>query len=524
MSLSDFIILFEAFKKSMDSLPGCTSIGLAKELLLFDSVNVYQSINEYFEKYPITVKSIDEIQDNELEVLGLNRQYLKYNFIDEWTHEQAMSNSSFSTERYQYMLPQRQGSPPLYNTYIYAALEQGIVRAICPNSGKVLETSTSFPIYLEERGTQFVFYRVKGSEDFYIATAGYPSLKGFLYLPKHNLIIVSPSFFQLGYPKEYILLAISQLYRKFLLFTEKTIRFLQSPSRKLALLYGTQTNLGHFFLNEFSGFFRIIMTGLYRKVQNIVIYKNSKVPLCQLFPEFKKAACYSCDDADALFETCMTQGLFLLYPCASHLSAEAAFHIQKVAQGYCSESQKRQLADCVADPLIFINLRKHNKAWLEQVDGIINLVRALKQNYPNVGIVLDGLSDCQEDAELIEHSLRQEIAVYNGVNISLLDTICWACRADTYLCVIGSGLVLLTCIANKPGIVHSEHGHMGQVRPGGFWSGLRNDIFAPILVSEHEVVVVKKEGYYALTSYENYSMDWHSLYNRLIKILYPPSL
>lgn len=522
MRLCDFFILFEAFKKSMDSLPGCTSIQLAKELLSLDSVNVHQGINEYFGKYPITIKSIDEIQENELESLELNGKYMKCNFIDTWIHEQAMSNNSFSAERYQYMFQQKQGSPPLYNTYIYAALEQGKIKAICPQFGDVLETSNSFPVYLEEMGTQFVFYRVEGREDFYIVTAGYASSKSFLYLPKHNLVIVSPLFFQLGYPKEYILLAIAHLYRKFLLFTEKTIGFMQNPARDLALLYGTQTNLGHFILNEFSGFYRIIMTGLYRKVRKIVIYKNSKIPLYQLFPDFKKEGCYSCDSADELFETCMTHGLFLLYPCASHLSAEAAFYVQQTAKSYCSESQKHLISDCVADPLIFINLRKHNKAWQEQVDGIINLARALKQNYPNIGIFLDGLSDCQEDADLITLSLRNEIVVYNGVNISLMDTICWACRAAAYLCVIGSGLVLLTCIANKPGIVHSEPGHMGQVCPGGFWSGLRDNIFAPIAVSEHEVVVLKEEGHRP-TSYERYSMDWHSLYDRLIKILYPSS-
>ena len=522
MCLCDFIILFDAFKKSMDSLPGCTSSQLAKELLSFDNVNVQQGINEYFKKYPIMIKSIDEIQENELETLGLNREYLKCNFIDTWVHEQAMSNNSFLAERYQYMFPQKQGSPPLYNTYIYATLEQGKIRTICPEFGDVLETSTSFPVYLEEMGTQFVFYRVEGREDFYIATAGYASLKSFLYLPKHNLVIVSPLFFQLGYPKEYILLAISHLYRKFLIFTEKTINFLQNPARELALLYGTQTNLGHFILNEYSGFYRIITTGLYRKVKNIVTYKNNKIPLYQLFPKFKTEGCYRCDSADELFETCMTHGLFLLYPCVSHLSAEAAFHIQQTAKSYCSERQKRLITDCVADPLIFINLRKHNKAWQEQADGIINLARALKQTYPQVGIFLDGLRDCQEDAALINHSLHKDIIIYNGVGISLMDTICWACRADAYLCIIGSGLVLLTCIANKPGIVHSEHGHMGQVRPGGFWSGLRNDIFAPIVVAEDEVIVVKEEGQ-PTTSYEGYSMDWHSLYDRLIKILYPSS-
>ncbi|HWR41608.1 hypothetical protein [Sporomusa sp.] len=525
MSLNECIMLFEAFKNSMDSLPECNSIDLAKELLSEESIDVHQIINEYFKKYPLTIKSSDEIQNDEnlMQSLGLNMDYLKSNFIDEWAHEQAMSNSSFSIERYQYMFPQKQGSPPLYNTYIYAALEQGVVRAVCPYSGEVLETSTSFPIFLEEKWAHIVFYQIKGREPFYIGTAGYPSLKSFVYLPKHNLVIGSPAFFHLGYTKEHLFFAIAELYRKFLIFTEKTVNYLQNSIRNLALIYGLQTNLGHFLTNEYSGYYRITTTGLYRKVKNIITYKNKKVPLEQLFTEFKKDTFYNCDNEDQLFEICMTNGLFVLYPCAAHLSAEAAFHIQQIANTYGSDSQKRLIAHCVADPLIFINLRKHNKAWQEQVDGIINLARALKQTYPNVGIFLDGLSDCQEDAELISHSLDGDIVVYIGVDISLMDTICWASRTDAYLCVIGSGLVLLTCIANKPGIVHSEYVHMGQVRPGGYWSGLRNDIFAPILVSWDEIIVLPEKSRHLPAIYANYSMDWHSLYNRLIKILYPPS-
>ncbi|WP_144034096.1 hypothetical protein [Sporomusa silvacetica] len=515
--MSDFITLFEAFKKSMDSLPGCTSsIELSKEILSFDSMDLQQGISAYFEKYPIIVKDIDEIQNNELQAFNLNREYLSCNFIDTWTQEQAMSNGKFSIERYQYMFPQKQGCPPLYNTFIYAALEQEVVRAICPNSGEAIETSSSFPVYVQEIPSQFVFYKVHGREEFYIVTAGYPGLKSFLYFPKHNLVIFSRLFYSIGV-KENIVSAIVHLYRKFLIFAEKTINYLQQPKRNLTLIYGIQLNLGHYFLNEYSGFYRIILTGLYRKVKDIVIYKKPKLPLEQIFPEFKKAVCYNCESSDELFETCMTHGLFAIYPCAYFLSAETVFHIRQIANSYCSESQKRLITDCVADPLIFINLRKHNKAWQEQVDGTINIARALKQEYPNIGIFLDGLSDCQEDAEVIYQSLRNDISVYNGIGISLLDTICWACRTDAYLCVTGSGLVLLACIANKPGIVHSDHVHMEQVRPGGFFSVIRNDMYPPIPVPRNEVVVVKDE------MYSNYSMDWHSLYNRLIKIIYPPS-
>ena len=523
--MDNWLSLFKSFKNSIDNVEVNQSLNLANQLCANSDITIEQITDIYFVKNPIIVKNLNELETEPelVKSLGLSIHFLRCNFTDEWAHEHLMSNQRFSAGRYQYIFPQKKGSPPLYNTYIYAALEQGLINSICPYSGEKLGTSISFPIFIDNKWTHIVFYLFTGSkEPYYVGTAGYAGQKSFVYLPQYNLVIGSPAFFQLGYTKAHLVSGIIELYKKILLYREKMMNYLQNPARKLALIYGLQTNLGHFLTNEYSGFQRIAWTGLYRKVKNVIIYKNKKIPLELLFPEFKEETYYTCDSEDQLFETCLTQGLFVLYPCASHLSAEAAYRVQQTASKCCSESQKELLADCVADPLIFINLRKHNKAWQEQAEGIINLARAVKLSYPDVGFFLDGLSDCQEDVQHISDSLQNETVIYNGIDISLFDTICWACRSDAYLCVIGSGLVLLTCIANKPGIVHSEYAHMGQVRPGGYWSGLRNDIFAPLLVSPEEITILKEQSLHLPAIYKNYSMAWQSLYTRLMKILYPP--
>jgi hypothetical protein len=518
--LSDLNQIFAAFKQIMAGMHEGDAMALAAELL-GGTTDVRPLIHEYFTRQPILIKSIDEIKDSELADWGLAREYVTANFIDDWAQEQYLSNNTFPAGRYCYMFSKKQGSPPLYNTYIYAALEHGVLRAVCPISGQILATSASFPVFLEEKWAHVIFYRFNGQEPFYLGTAGYPSLRSFIYLPQRNLVIVSPLHFSLGYARDHIYFTIAELYRKFILFAEQTVNYINKDTRELALLYGLQTNLGHFFTNEYSGFSRIVITGLHRRVKNIVSYKNKKIPLEQLFDEFKQAYCFNCDNEDQLFATCLQQGLFVIYPCASQLSAEAAFRVQQTAENYGSRAQKQLIAGCTAEPLLFINLRKHNKAWQEQVEGTIQLAKALKPTYPKLGIFLDGMSDCRQDAEAITDSLKNEVVVYNGVDISLMDSICWACRTDAYVFVIGSGLVLLTCIANKPGIVHSEYVHMGQVLPGGYWSGLRNDIFPPILVSRQEITVLPEISRHLPAIYRNYSMDWRSLYYRLIKLLYP---
>jgi hypothetical protein len=515
--------LFEKFQDSIDSTPGGNTIELSQQLLRLVGSSIDSLIDNYFAEHLI-VRNYAEIEQDLpfLAAFQLNSEYLRLNFIDDWLMEEALSSKTFSAERYKYLFPQQQGSPALYNTYLYAALEQKVVRAVCPHSGQVLDTSISFPIFIDKKWAHIVFYKFYGQEPFYMGTGGYPGIRSFVYLPKRKLVVVSPLFFQLGYTTEHLYGAVAALYKKFIAFTEKTVKYLGNDKKSLTLLYGLQTNLGHFFTNEYTGLFRIVITGLYRRVQHILVYKNCKIKLDQLFEEFNNIPRSYCNSEDQLFEMSVSYDLFVLYPCASHISAEAAFHIQNIANRYSNSEQQQCIAQCVADPLIFINLRKHNKAWQEQISGVVCLAEALQSHYPRLGIFLDGMADCQNDVNEITEKLANKVTAYNGANVSLMDTICWACRSDAYLCVIGSGLVLLTCIANKPGVVHSEHGHMGQVRPGGYWSGLRNDIFPPVLVPPNEITVIQDNENKNMPGYENYSMDWHSLYKRLLLLLYKP--
>ncbi len=515
--------LFEKFKDSIESTAGENTNELSQQLVRLAGSSIDSLVDDYFAEQLIVKNYIEIEQDLSFTDLHhLSSTSLKLNFVDDWPVEEAMSNEKFSAERYKYLFPRKQGSPALYNTYLYAALEHKVVRAVCPYSGQVLETSISFPIFIDKKWAHIVFYKFYGQEPFYVGTGGYPSIKSFVYLPKRNLIVVSPLFLQLGYTTEHLQCAVAALYKKFIAFTEETVNYLGKHKKYLTLIYGLQTNLGHFFTNEYTGLFRVVMTGLYRRVQHILVYKNCKIKLDQLFVEFNNIPQFYCDSEEQLFEMCLSHNLFVLYPCASHMSAEAAFHIQNIAKQYSTSEQQQSIAHCEADPLIFVNLRKHNKAWQEQVSGIISLAEALQSHYPRLGFFLDGLADCQQDVNEITEKLANKVTVYNGSAVSLMDTICWACHSDVYLCVIGSGLVLLTCIANKPGVVHSEYGHMGQVRPGGYWSGLRNDIFPPVLVAANEITIVNNKENDNIPGYFNYSMDWHSLYDRLLLLLYKP--
>jgi hypothetical protein len=91
----------------------------------------------------------------------------------------------------------------------------------------------------------------------------------------------------------------------------------------------------------------------------------------------------------------------------------------------------------------------------------------------------------------------------------------WVHNIDTYIAVIGSGLVLVNWLANKPGVTHGNKGHYGQQ---GFWTDVRENSISPIFLAEEFI----EDLFNHPTSgnlYSDYNCDWKLLYNELINII-----
>ena len=60
--------------------------------------------------------------------------------------------------------------------------------------------------------------------------------------------------------------------------------------------------------------------------------------------------------------------------------------------------------------------------------------------------------------------------VVDGTSATLPETLAWAFRCDLFVCVVGSGLVAVTWLADKPGVCYGDAGHMEQQE---FWPSVR---------------------------------------------------
>ena len=83
---------------------------------------------------------------------------------------------------------------------------------------------------------------------------------------------------------------------------------------------------------------------------------------------------------------------------------DAIFNIRTIANRLCGDKEKNAIETCCATPLVFVNLRKHNKSWTGQVEGVIQIARKLLTKYPNVGILLmDSQTAMRMQKQLLRH-------------------------------------------------------------------------------------------------------------------------
>ena len=284
MQGEELIGLFSYFKHVIDTLPGEACAKIADLIVDNSMSNIEDVVDQYYEKVKVRALHLGELKElfAKNETAGFSECTLRsfeINLMDEWENEGKLNPDQVVVDKFKYYFPTKKGSPSLLNTYIFSTVEQGCLKACCPYTGEILSSTKSFPIFMEEKWNHVVFYRFEGKKVFYVGVAGYPALKACVYLPHENLCVISPPFLHLGYSKERIVETITEMYTKFLLYSHDVIEYVNAPSTGVGVLYGLQTNLGHFFTNEYAGLYRLVKARLCNKICAIVAYKNQKMNL-----------------------------------------------------------------------------------------------------------------------------------------------------------------------------------------------------------------------------------------------------
>ena len=381
--------------------------------------------------------------------------------------------------------------------------------AVDPMTGKVLRTNESF--YVQDLA---IIYRFVGREVFYILTGSFESGKLCLYIPKFALVISWSD----RKSKNKNSLKFLKKFNAFLVTYARDVReYLKSDRpRLLTSIVGFRKNLGHFFWQELNGIYYLEKNRILDKVNCFAVADYEPMEIRTVIPELPEAKILRMPGLSSAerFQFLLKNNCFCFRVANHFMTEDYLSRISNVATQKCSKEFLKMLAELREKketlPLLWLNVRSHNKSWVSQVEGYANIINKLTESFPNLGIVFDGWIDCNEVVENILKLVKTELKVYNTLGCPLHESIVWADRIDAYIGVVGSGLVITSWLSNKPGVAFGDRGHLGQ---SCFWSKVKENAIAPIFLKPQEINPVEHK------MYASYEIEWEVIYEKIFGIL-----
>jgi hypothetical protein len=292
------------------------------------------------------------------------------------------------------------------------------------------------------------------------------------------------------------------------------VRRYRESEHGVALVSGALTNLGHYFWNDVSGVERLLRNEALERVDAIYTTANSWIPLDELFKDELPCPILELSSPTEMFLQLVKDRRLPVRPTATAIDRALAARVHRAAQrvaggGGTGLADRLDIAVSSSKFIFFVNLRVHNKAWREQVEGVAAMAERLDAHHGrDVLIYLDGYKDCDE----IVHGVRVAVAhldveVVDGTLATLSETLLWAYACDMFVAVIGSGLVLLTWLADKDGIAYSDTAHLSQL---DWWGEVKVGGSATLLAPTGEDISDVTTAYYS-----DYSMSPSTLVDLL---------
>jgi hypothetical protein len=170
----------------------------------------------------------------------------------------------------------------------------------------------------------------------------------------------------------------------------------------------------------------------------------------------------------------------------------------------------------VPRPLVWINLRAHDKVWRDQAAGYASILNALVEEHGAVSAFVDGWTDCRPVADELARRVGPGVTLFNGLGFKVSDSLVWAQAVDAYVCTVGSGLVLLTWLSAKPGVAHADVAHLKQME---WWGDVRPGAPIPLHPAPDDIHEIEGSGRDGGAFYADYRVDWRLLLKLLRQAL-----
>jgi len=315
--------------------------------------------------------------------------------------------------------------------------------------------------------------------------------------------------------------------------------YLADPTRSMMVSEDANGHIGHYIWNVVSGWPRLFALVPPERVDIVTSYPSWQIfgGVTELFPnEAARAGCVVRPvSQDALYELMLERKATSLVLLDDHVTAVAAQRIVDWSRQHCSPAFLTEVAALRqhAFPLVMLTIRTENRAWIEQQEGYASLIRELAQEYPRLGIVLDGINSGM--AQVGSHgwmSLDDERAIaasiiaacpsvrfHSGIGCLPHESIILADAIDAFAAPIGAGLAKTRWIANKPGVGFSNASFMVPGNFQGFLYDRFRDTPVPMRYVDSSEVQDVEDAQHGEIWRANFSMGWQAPLRELRTVL-----
>lgn len=233
----------------------------------------------------------------------------------------------------------------------------------------------------------------------------------------------------------------------------------QALGKKPLALVGNYTNLGHHYRNELAVIQAILDAGLGAHFDHTLVTLRDCFDMAALFPELPPLRRLAGQDAERLADDAFRHALEEnLLPVMLHYGGDfqetLARRMLDLAASRASPRARELVQTCISTRLsLWITLRS-TRAWESQNAGFISLLARLRQEYPELVVVFDGLKDERLRMEQILAGLPG-LAFADALGLDHVDTIHVAAHVTLHISPLGSGATFLG-VANVPGVFHGS--------------------------------------------------------------------
>lgn len=491
---NQFKISFNNAKKYFDKICNYMVIDITKP--------IDEAAQKSLDKYRILLTNLAIINE---ESLALEEIYI--NSFD----EQNIKTLSKNAER-----KSNSELHPIYKPkhFQQSIVESGYIYTISPFSGKVLRSNQSFCVNHKNLNNQLlIIYRFEDREVFYLMTGGWSSDKIAIFFPETELIISLSVWGTWISLSEAINQFKANVVTHWNLFRKYS---LSNKHKKLVNFFGPTPNLGHYFWNDVTGIYYCQENNILEKIDLFLVGPKKYLDVKDIFPEISsdKLVYISDSDFQDIFRVSLENSYFVVRVTDFYIKEDLANRIHQASIQKCSQEFLQTVTEAKQHfPLLLINLRSHNKSWINQIDGYANIITKLSESYPNIAVLFDGFPSEKPVMEKIIALISAPVKFYNGLDCEVHETIVWSFAIDSYISIIGSGLTLVTWIAAKNGVAHSDRGHYSQME---WWPKMRENFVAPECVPVDCITDIQDPD---RAGWLNYDCNWQVIYNIIDKVI-----